>query len=203
MSLGYVLGYLGIVLALLSCFMKSMQPLRSVALAGNLIGMAYGLLEGVWPTLIGNLLLLPINGVRLWEIRKLISDIENASKESSIAEVLLPHMQVRSVKAGTTLFHKGDMADEMLYLQNGRIRLTEINKTLEAGALFGEIGLFARDSKRSQTALCETDCELYAMTRERVYTLYYQNPKIGFNLMSMIVEHLLPENAPTPQAPST
>lgn len=77
MSFGYALGYLGIVLALLSCFMKSMQPLRTVALAGNLIGMAYGLLEGVWPTFIGNLLLLPINGVHLWEIRKLISNIEN------------------------------------------------------------------------------------------------------------------------------
>lgn len=136
--------------------------------------------------------------MRLWEIRKLISDIENATKESSIADVLLPHMQLRSVRAGTTLFRQGDTAEEMLYLQSGRIRLTEINKTLEAGALFGEIGLFARDSKRSQTAFCETDCELYAMTRERVYTLYYQNPKIGFHLMSMIVEHLLPANAPQP-----
>lgn len=47
MSLGYALGYLGIVLALLSCVMKSMQPLRTVALAGNLVGMAYGFLEGV------------------------------------------------------------------------------------------------------------------------------------------------------------
>lgn len=202
MSLGYALGYLGIVLALLSCIMKSMQPLRTVALAGNVIGMAYGYMEGVWPTFVGNLLLLPINGVRLWEIRKLISDIENATRESSIADVLLPHMQLRRVKAGTTLFHKGDLAHEMLYLQSGRIQLPEINKTLEAGALFGEIGLFARDSKRRQTAVCETDCELYAMTRERVYTLYYQNPKIGFNLMSMIVERLLPENGPTQKSPA-
>lgn len=195
MTIGLFLGYAGIVLALLSCFMRSMEPLRMVALVGNLVGMTYGYMESVWPTFFGNLMLLPINGFRLWEIRKLIRDMNSARSETSIVDILLPHMKLRRVNAGTTLFRKGDLAEEMLYLQSGQIRLVEVDKSLEAGALFGEIGLFARDSRRSLSAVCETECELYSMTRERLYLLYFQNPRIGFNLMSLLVEHLLPSPA--------
>jgi hypothetical protein len=35
------------------------------------------------------------------------------------------------------------------------------------------------------------------MTREQLYALYYQNPKIGFNLMGLLVENLLPRNGTT------
>ncbi|OHC64323.1 MAG: hypothetical protein A2040_15105 [Rhodocyclales bacterium GWA2_65_19] len=195
LSLGLTLGYLGIVLTLLSTFMKSMEPLRTVALLGNLVGMSYGFLEAVWPTFFGNLMLLPLNGIRLWEIRKLMRDMESARRDTSIAEVLLPHMKLRRIKAGTTLFHAGDIADEMLYLGSGEIHLVEIDKVLHAGTLFGEVGLFSRDSRRTQTAVCRSDCDLYGMTREQLYALYYQNPKIGFNLMGLLVENLLPKNA--------
>ncbi|MDO8788206.1 MAG: cyclic nucleotide-binding domain-containing protein [Sulfuritalea sp.] len=197
LSLGLTLGYLGIVLTLLSTFMKSMEPLRTVALLGNLVGMSYGYLEAVWPTFFGNLMLLPLNGIRLWEIRKLMRDMESARRDTSIAEVLLPHMKLRRIKAGTTLFHAGDIADEMLYLGTGEIHLVEIDKVLHAGTLFGEVGLFSRDSRRTQTAVCRSDCDLYGMTREQLYALYYQNPKIGFNLMGLLVENLLPRNIQT------
>lgn len=202
-SPGLVLGYLGIALSLLSTFMKSMKPLRIVALFGNLAGITYGYVEAVWPTFIGNLFLLQINGMRLLEIRRLLRDMEQARKNASIAEVLLPHMTLRKVAAGTTLFRRGDLAEEMLYLMSGEILLVEIDRTLKSGALFGEVGLFSRDSRRSQTAVCTSDCELYGMTREQLYALYYQDPRIGFNLMTLLVENLLPKNMepPTPAAP--
>lgn len=193
-SPGLVVGYIGIGLSLLSTFMKSMQPLRAVAIIGNVAGICYGFAESVWPTFVGNLFLLQINTMRLWEIRKLLREMEKARKEQSIAEVLLPHMSPRTVRAGTLLFHRGDIAQEMLYLKSGEIELVEIGKILHPGTLFGEVGLFARDSKRSQSARCLTDCELYGMTRERLYALYYDNPRIGFNLMALVVENLLPQN---------
>jgi hypothetical protein len=198
LSVGLVLGYLGIILALLSTFMKSMEPLRMVALVGNLVGMSYGYMESVWPTFFGNLLLMPINLVRLWEMRKLIHAMEQARGSDSVSELLLPHMKLSRLEAGHVLFSIGDSADEMFFLQSGSVRLNEIEKTLLAGSAFGEIGLFARDSRRTLTAVCETDCELYRMTRERFYMLYYQNPKIGFNLMSLVVERLLPVPAQQP-----
>ena len=35
------------------------------------------------------------------------------------------------------------------------------------------------------------DAELYTMTDEQIYQLYYQNPKLGFYFMKLIVERLL------------
>ena len=41
------------------------------------------------------------------------------------------------------------------------------------------------------TVVCDTDCELYQMTDAQIYRLYYQNPKLGFFFMRLIVERLL------------
>jgi len=62
---------------------------------------------------------------------------------------------------------------------------------LGPGELIGEIGLFSPEKVRTMTVVCETDCELYQMTDEQIYRLYYQNPKLGFFFMRLIVERLL------------
>lgn len=201
-SLGLALGYLGIFLSLLSTFMRSMQPLRVVAIVGNLFGVIYGGVEGVWPTFFGNLCLLPINGYRLWEIRKLAVAIEEAQRGQSIVELLLPHMRRSEAKAGTRLFSKGDNADVMYHLQSGQIHLIEIDKTLTAPTMLGEAGLFARDCRRALSADCVTDCVLYDLTREQLFALYFQNPQIGFNLMQVLVENMLDKRPSPPPVPA-
>jgi CRP-like cAMP-binding protein len=89
------------------------------------------------------------------------------------------------------LFREGDKADEIFYVASGTLRLEGIGATLGAGELIGEIGLFSPDRARTVTIVCETDCELYQMTDEQIYRLYYQNPKLGFFFMKLIVERLL------------
>ena len=42
----------------------------------------------------------------------------------------------------------------------GEVRLEEIDHTLRAGDLFGEIGLFSADHRRTQTARATTDVDL-------------------------------------------
>ncbi len=49
----------------------------------------------------------------------------------------------------------------------------------------------AAEKIRTMTVICDTDCELYKMTDEMIYRLYYQNPKLGFFFMRLIVERLL------------
>jgi hypothetical protein len=39
--------------------------------------------------------------------------------------------------------------------------------------------------------VCDTDGELYHMTDEMIFQLYYQNPKLGFYLMRLVTERLL------------
>jgi len=82
-------------------------------------------------------------------------------------------MTRRAFKAGEVLFRKGDLADEIVYIASGEIRLKEADQLLGPGELIGEIGLFSPEKTRTQTVVCETDGELYRMTGEMIYRLYY------------------------------
>jgi CRP-like cAMP-binding protein len=170
--------------------MKSMLPLRAFALASNLFFIAYGYLDLLWPVLILHACLLPLNVKRLLDILKLTADIKRATEISPVSQWLLPHMNRRLVKAGEVLFRKGDTADSMFYVASGELRMEGVDQRLGSGELIGEIGLFSPDRKRTQTITCHTDGELYSMTDEMVYRLYYQNPKLGFYFMRLIIGRL-------------
>jgi CRP/FNR family transcriptional regulator, cyclic AMP receptor protein len=189
-SIGYLFGFIGAVLTLASYLMKSMLPLRLVALAANVFFVAYGYLEAALPSLLLYSTMIPINAKKAWEIKKLVRAIENAKSDTPLSEWLLPHMTRREVKAGTTLWHKGDKATEMLYVDRGQLSLPAYGETLGPGSLVGEIGLFAPDNKRTRTIACATDCTLYSLSAEAMAVLYYENPKLGYHVMRLIVSRL-------------
>ena len=186
-------GWAGAVLYVASAFVKRMVPLRCLALASNTCFLAYGMVEGYWgaPEFILNLILLPLNAWRLREILRLTREIERARQDTPVAQWLLPQMTRRAFKAGEVLFRKGERADVMVYLASGRLRMQELDEPIEPGTLLGEIGIFSPDHVRTQTIVCETDGEIYTMTEERTYQLYYQNPKLGFFFMRLVAERLL------------
>lgn len=186
-----LLGVGGVALSVASFVMKRMMPLRLLAIGANIFFIGYGIAISAWPGLLLNAILLPVNGRRLWEIRRLSREIEKATNESPVSQWLLPHMSRKIFKKGDVLFRKGDTADRLIYIAAGTGRLTEIGQRLEAGELLGEIGLFSPDKKRTQTLICESDGELYEMTDEMLFQLYYQNPKLGFFIMRLLAERLL------------
>jgi CRP/FNR family cyclic AMP-dependent transcriptional regulator len=190
MSPGMILGLIGAALSIVAYTMKSMLPLRAVALASNVCFLAYGITESQVPSILLNLVVIPLNFVRFREIRQLVQDVEEAGADAPLAQWLLPHMALRRVDAGKILFAKGDVAREMFYVQKGRVHIQELDVYLGPGALFGEIGIFAPDSRRTQGVICSEDTELYAMTQADALQLYYQNPKLGFHLMRLIVARL-------------
>ena len=55
------------------------------------------------------------------------------------------------------------------------------------------LGSHIKNSSMPLFVVHETDCDLYQMTDEQIYRLYYQNPKLGFFFMRLIVERLLRE----------
>jgi hypothetical protein len=191
MDLGAVLGLLGVGFSFVSFVMKRMVPLRVLALGANVCFIGYGLAESLLPSLILNGALLPVNLRRLWEIRKLSQEIARATQESPVSQWLLPHMQRRPFRAGDVLFRKGDAADRLVYVASGELRLAESGGRIGPGELIGEIGLFSPERKRTQTVVCETAGELYQMTDEMMFQLYYQHPKLGFYLVRLIAERLL------------
>ena len=190
-SLGYVLGFVGAALMVASYLMKSMLPLRLVALAANVFLVAYAVQGGSWPTVALYLAMIPINVKKVIQIKKLIRAIENAKADTHVADWLLPHMTRRQAKAGQTLWSRGDKATEMLYVESGSLRLVEHDETIAAGAIIGEIGMFAPDNRRTATIVCESDCTLYSLSADGMAQLYYQNPKLGFHVMRLIVARLM------------
>lgn len=190
-NLGTVLGMAGVFLTLASFLMKTMLPLRVLALVSNVCFIGYGYLESLLPGLILNSILLPVNAQRLWEIRKLSKEIARATQEVPVSQWLLPHMRHGTFKAGEVLFRKGDVADRVIYVGGGELKLVEIGESIGPGELVGEIGLFSPEKKRTQTVVCETDCELYHMTDEMIFQLYYQNPRLGFYFMRLVAGRLL------------
>src|SRR3954463_9971296 len=107
---GNVIGLLGVGFAFASFLMKSMPPLRLLAIGANLCFIFYGFMESLLPSLVLNVALLPVNALRVFEIRKLTAEIARATAESPVSQWLLPHMKRRAFKAGEVLFRKGDAA---------------------------------------------------------------------------------------------
>jgi CRP/FNR family transcriptional regulator, cyclic AMP receptor protein len=198
---GYVTGFIGAGLTLASYAMKSMMPLRVVALASSVFFLAYGWIEAALPTLVLNIGMILINSKKAWEIRSLVRAIEQAKSDTPIAEWLLPHMTRRQAKAGQTLWKKGDVATEMIYLESGTLRLVEHGEQLAPGSLVGEIGLFSPDNQRTLTVDCATDCTLYSLTKDGMAQLYFQNPKLGYHIMRLIVARLTRDAEKARQSP--
>jgi len=191
MDTGTVLGLIGVGLCLASFAAKRMVPLRVLAMAGNVSLIAYGYVESQLPSLVLNIALLPLNASRLREITRMSREIAGATRDSPVSQWLLPHMRRRSVGAGEVLFRKGDASETLIYVARGELQLAEIGRKIGPGGLVGEIGLFSPEKTRTQTLVCETDAELYEMTDEMIFQLYYQNPKLGFYFMRLVAERLI------------
>ena len=99
-------------------------------------------------------------------------------------------MHRRIGKAGTMLWSKGDRATEMLYVESGMVRLVEHGELLGPGTLIGEIGLLSPDNTRTLSVACETDCVLHSLSADGMAQLYFENPKLGFHVVRLIVARL-------------
>ena len=172
-----------------SSFVKTMIPLRWLAVGGNFGFLLYGALHPSIPMLLLNGLLLPINILRALEMVRLTKRVKAAAAQST-GVWLKPYMMRTKRKAGDVLFRKGDVADHLYFLAEGRIEIVEIGVFIEPGTMFGEIAFFAPDKKRTNTARCVGRCTVLTIDESTVNQLYYQNPEFGFQLMALVAGRL-------------
>jgi CRP/FNR family cyclic AMP-dependent transcriptional regulator len=201
-----VAAWLAAFLVFSSFFMKTIVPLRIVAMVSNvvfivyaLLGLVYGVFGRVYPILVLHSCLLPLNVLRLRQLRTLITAVHEASDDEAI-HALTPFMTTQTRRKGDTLFKQGEPADRLYLLQSGRIGFTELDKHVSPGALFGEVGLFAPHGVRTLTAVCAEDCRLATISRDKVLELYYQNPKFGFFLIRLIAGYMPGDRGGDPAA---
>ena len=187
-----IAGWLSAVLVFSSFFMKTIVPLRMVAICSNiafityaLLGLKYGVFGRVYPILVLHASLLPLNLVRLRQLKALQRGVREASKDETIRS-LVPYMHAETHAAGEVLFRKGDPANRLYVIQHGHVRFPEIGKVVSDGQVFGEVGLFAPHNVRTLSATCHDDCRLYTIKRDKVLELYYQDPRFGFFLIRLV-----------------
>ena len=188
-----IAAWLASTLVLLAFFMRTMIPLRIVAIASNvafiaytLFGLHYGIFGKIFPIFVLHALLLPLNLFRLYEMKRLVRKIREASTKELAVESLLPYMKKETFEDEGVLFRKGDAAEKVYFIQAGRVTIPEIRKVLTAGMVFGEVGIFTPSRTRSASAICGKTSVIYSIRKEEVLRLYYQNPKFGFVIVRLL-----------------
>jgi hypothetical protein len=178
-------------LVIVSAFVRTMIPLRWLAVGSNVGFIVYGLVHPSALMVALHAVLLPVN---LWRVRQMVSLTRRVSAAGAdpqqMALWLRPYMRSRQYQAGSTIFERGALADRLYFLAEGRVELPDVGRTLEAGQMFGEIAFFAPDGRRSSSAHCVSDCMVLSIDETTFKQLVYQNPDFGVQVVRLIAGRL-------------
>ena len=178
-------------LVLVSSFVKTMIPLRWLAIGSNFGFIAYGAFHPSMPMLLLHSMLVPINLYRLAEMVRLTRHVRAAEASDNLLGIWLrPYMRSATLTDGALLFRKGDIGDRIYLLVGGLIEMGEIGVIVKAGDIFGEIAVFAPDRQRRATARCIGQCTVLSIDENTFKQLCYQNPAFGFKLIGLIAARL-------------
>jgi CRP/FNR family transcriptional regulator, cyclic AMP receptor protein len=180
------LGYLASVLVFCTFYMRTMLPLRYVAMTSNVAFIAYAIPLHLWPVVVLHALLLPLNLWRVMQIRTLLARIAAARNGDIDVRRLMSSFVAESHAAGEVLFRQGDAATCAYYLARGEIEFPEVAKRAGAGELLGEIGLFSSEGRRTASALCKSDVEIYRIDGEALAVAFHQSPEMAFALVRLV-----------------
>jgi hypothetical protein len=175
--------------------MRTMVPLRIFGIISILFFMAYGALAGAVSTFLMYLLLLPINSVRLFQMRNLVKKARVAAQGDLSMDWLKPFMNRRHYRRGDVLFRKGQLAKEMYLTVTGKFLVTEIGVELPPGRLMGELGFVTPNNRRTQTVECIEDGDVLSITYDRLLELYFENPEFGYYFLRLASDRLLQNTA--------
>lgn len=198
MNLTQLVYYAALVLLGAGFWFPTIIWLRWLAIAGSAAIVLHGVMVPDYVAAILGAALVGINAWRLFEMRRLVGVTREATAASGAPinmDWMLPHMETVALPADTVLFHKDSAADAMYFISHGRVRFEEVDVEMGKGALFGEIGIFSHDKRRTATAKVMEDSSLLRISAERVRELYHQNPEFGFFIIDVITRRLMDDAA--------
>jgi CRP/FNR family transcriptional regulator, cyclic AMP receptor protein len=178
------------VLVIVSTVVKTMIPLRWLAVGSSLGFIAYGLLHPSWMMVLLHSVLLPVH---LWRVRQMVRLTRRLSQHADPQQMQLwlrPYMRSHQHAAGSEIFRQGEQADRLYFLVDGQVVLPEVGQQLQPGQMFGEIAFFAPDKRRSSSARCVTACTVMSIDEDTFKQLVVQNPDFGLQVVRLIAERL-------------
>jgi CRP-like cAMP-binding protein len=191
MSMGEIFGYIASILVFVTFYMKTMVPLRLVAIASNVAFITYSGIEGLTPIFILHCALLPLNVLRLVQLRDFLRQVQDAAAEGFSIQAIMPLMRRRTIRAGETLFAANELANELYYVSEGALFLPELQQEIGPGGFVGEFALFSDSGRRTATVVARTDCTLMVLSRNAVFSALLQHPRLGIHLLKLVTARLL------------
>ncbi|HTZ78883.1 MAG TPA: cyclic nucleotide-binding domain-containing protein [Stellaceae bacterium] len=189
--MGAFLGYLASALMLGTFGMRTMMPLRIIALGSNLLFIAYGVFEQFYIVILLNTVILPLNIWRLVEIMRLIKNVKNAVNQDDVFEALIPFGRRITLKSGETIIRKGDLSEALYLVVEGKLYVEEAKAELGPGAIVGEIGVLSGKQRRTASVSAKTDCVLARVSAEDFQRVYFTNPAVGLSLVRLVIDRLI------------
>jgi CRP/FNR family cyclic AMP-dependent transcriptional regulator len=102
-----LVGYAASLLVFSTFYMKTMIPLRCIAVASNVTFLIYGYFAGLYPIFFLHVVLLPLNILRLYQMRKLIERVRRASRGDLLDRMDDPFHDERGVQKGGRSLSQG------------------------------------------------------------------------------------------------
>ena len=188
------IGWIGSFLTVATYAMNTMLPLRVFAIAATIFFGVYAALLELWPLLVMDLILLPINIYRLWQIVRLRKAVEHSRKEHEADfSVVRTYGKKRSFKADSVVFEKGDPVDSLYYIDRGSVEIYGFGVLRKSGDIFGEMAFFTDSAKRTATVRCHEDTIVYELDKTHFLRLQFEDPSFGMAIMRTITRRLMRE----------
>jgi hypothetical protein len=156
-------------LALFSFMLKSLARQQDIAATQEKIKSELGL----------------ISDLQMSILPQISSDVEENRDSMPSIDRLLPYMSQERHQAGELLFRKDDTADRLYYIVRGSLELVEIGKLVGEGSVIGETGIFSPFHKRTMSARCHTDLELYSIDQQSMMQILYRIPHVFVDLIQL------------------
>lgn len=185
-----VIGYGGTAATVASYSMRTIIPLRILSITSSVLFIFYGVHISALPMVATELIILPLNALRLHQLLRLMKQIDNADDGELSIDWLDSFMHNRQHRRGDILFRMGTTADHMLVVRSGKFRLVERDIPILPGALVGELGFLSPNNQRTMTLECVEDGIVGRISYTDLRQLYFQNPKFGFYLLRLMAGRL-------------
>lgn len=187
-DLSYVelVGLTGTAFTIATYLMRTMIRLRIAAILSSAAFLTYGVLSGSLTVIATELMLLPINFLRLVQVKRLLRQVEKASLADFSLDWLKPLGKERPTKTGEVIFRKGDPADRLYFIAEGRFRLPESGIELAEGQIVGELALVSPDNLRTQGLESLERGLLLSVEYDEIRQLHFQSPEFGFYFLKLV-----------------
>jgi CRP-like cAMP-binding protein/uncharacterized protein (DUF697 family) len=194
-TFAHVLGLIGGIFLISTFVVRTIVLMRVLCIISIVFFLGSAALSGSVPNFFMYLLALPVNVVRLVQIRNLVKRARSSAQGVLSLDWLRPFMTPRSYRKGDVLFRKGDPATEMFLTVTGKFLVTEINIEIPPERILGELGFLSPNNHRTQSVECIEDGEVLTVSYEKLHEIYLENPEFGYFFLRLTSDRLLQNHA--------